>query len=74
MHPRPIGGFAGIDFFYEVALADPADGGVARQLADGVDPLGDQGGPGAGPGGGRGGLAARVSSPDDDDVVVVFRV
>ena len=55
-----------------MALADAADRRVARQLADGVGALGDQGGAGAGPGGGRGGLAAGVSSADDDDVVVVM--
>ena len=57
-----------IDLADQMALAEPADRGIAGHGADGRKPVGDQRRPGAHPRGRAGGLAAGMAAADDDDV------
>jgi hypothetical protein len=57
-----------IDFPHEVAFPQAADGGIARHLADRRMLMGQQQRSRPCPRGCRGSFAARVSSPDDNDV------
>ena len=58
----------GVDLAHEMTLADPADRRIARHLADGLDPVGQQQGACADARGRGRGLAAGVSAADDDDI------
>ncbi len=58
----------GVDLADQVALAEPADGRVARHAGHRVRSQGDQRRAAAHPGGGQGGLAAGVAGPDHGDV------
>ena len=58
----------GIDFADQMALAETADGRVARHLADGSEPMGDERRARAHPGGSGCCLAARMAAADNDDV------
>ena len=51
-----------------MALAQPADRGIAGHRADGRKTMGDQRRPGAHARGDGRGLAAGVASADDDDI------
>ena len=61
----------GVDLAHEVALAQPADRGVAGHLADGFEPVGQQQRAGAHPRRRGRGLAAGVAAADHDHVVGV---
>ena len=58
----------GVDLAHQMALAQAADGRIARHLADGLELLGQQQGGRARARGRRRGLAAGVAAADDDDV------
>jgi hypothetical protein len=64
----------GVDLAHQVALADAADGGIAGHLAQGFEGVGQQQGAGAKARRGGGRLAARMASPNDDDVVLHRRL
>ena len=57
-----------IDLTNEMALAEPADGGIARHGADGGETLGDQRRARAHPGRGRRGFAAGMATADHNHV------
>ena len=57
-----------VDLAHQVALAEAADGRVARHLADGVQAMGEQQGARAGAGRGRGGLAPGMAAADHDHI------
>ena len=61
----------GVDLPDQMALAQPADGGIAGHLADGRRVMGDQQGPRPTPRRGRRGLAAGVPAAHDDDVKTI---
>src|SRR5205807_7796717 len=58
------------DLAHHGALRDPADGGLAAQLADGVEVRREEEGLGAEPSGHDGGLGAGMTGADDDHVIV----
>ena len=58
----------GVDLAHQLALAQAADGRVARHLADGLQAVGEQEGAGAEARRRRRRLAAGVAAPDHDDV------
>ena len=58
-----------VDLPHQMALADAADGGVARHLPQPVTPVGDQQRVGAGARGCGRGLTPRMAAADDNDVV-----
>ena len=64
------GAVEGIDLAHQVALADAADRGVARHLAEGLDALRQQQRVGAAAGCSQGGLDTGVTGADDDDLVL----
>jgi hypothetical protein len=57
-----------IDFAYQMAFADTANGGVAGHFAQAVGAVGDQKRGRTGTGGGGGGFAAGMAAADDDHV------
>ena len=61
----------GIDLPDQMALAQPADGGIAGHLADGRRVVGEQQGPRATARRGRRGFAAGVPTAHDDDVKTI---
>jgi hypothetical protein len=61
----------GVDLSHEMALADPADRGVAAHLADRVEALCHEERARAHPRGRQGRLGAGVAAADHDDVVVI---
>ena len=61
-----------IDLAHQMALAEPADGRVARHLADGGELVGDQRRARAHAGSGSGGLAAGMAAAHHDDVEEVL--
>ena len=63
----------GVDLAHQVALAEAADGRVARHLADRRGAVRDQERPRAHARRGRGGLAAGMAATDDDDVGAMRR-
>ena len=60
-----------VDLAHEMALADPADRGIAAHLADGLDVVRQKQRARAGPRARERGFRAGVAAADDDDVVVV---
>jgi hypothetical protein len=58
----------GIDLPHQVPLAEAANGGIARHLANGCELVGDEGGARADAGGSRCRLAAGMAAADNDDV------
>ncbi|MNY46053.1 hypothetical protein D3C86_1811990 [compost metagenome] len=58
----------GVNLADQMTLAQPADGRVARHLADGLTLVGQQQGARAGAGRRSGGLAAGVTAADDNDI------
>jgi len=58
-----------IDFLHEVALADAADGRVARHLADGLGIVGQQQGLGPEPRARRSRLGAGMAAADHDHII-----
>jgi len=73
LDPGAVGGAPheppeGIHLAHEMTLADPADGGVAAHLAQGLDVVGEQQRPRPGPGRGERSLGAGVSAADHDDL------
>jgi len=58
----------GVDLAHQLALGQAADSGVARHLAQRLEPLGDQQGGGAGARGGGGSLAAGMATADHHHV------
>ena len=60
-----------IDLAHQMALADPADRGIARHFPERFQLVGQQQRARAHPGGGRGGLASGVPAADDDDVEII---
>ena len=58
-----------VDLPHQMALADPADRGIARHLPERFQLVGQQQRPRAHAGGGRGGLTSRVAAADHDDIV-----
>ena len=59
-----------VDLTYQMALAQPADGGIARHDADGLALHRHQRSCRTGPGRGGRGLAAGMAAADDDDIVI----
>lgn len=51
-----------------MTFTDPADGGIARHLADGPEIVGEQERARTRPSRRRGGLAPSVASPDNNDI------
>ena len=64
----PHGPSQRIDLTHDLALAEPADGGVAAHLAEFVEAEGDEGDGAAEAAGGEGGFEAGVATADDGDV------
>ena len=64
----PHGPSERIDLTDDLALAEPADGGVAAHLAEFVEAEGDEGDGAAEAAGGEGGFEAGVATADDGDV------
>ena len=63
----------GIDLAHQMALAHPADGGIAGHLAQGLELMGEQQGAGAKARRSRRRFAAGMAAADDDDVVGFMR-
>ena len=64
----------GVDFANQMPLAQPANGRVARHLADGRKLVGDQRCPGPEPRSGCSGFGPRMTTADDDDVERILKV
>src|SRR5262249_26557332 len=63
----------GVDFAHEMALAEPADRGIARHGSDGGEGERHEGGFGAEAREGRGRLAARMAAADNDHIAAVVQ-
>ena len=61
-----------IDLAHEMALADPANGGIATHRPDRIEAVGDESSAGTGARGRAGRFAARMTAADDDDIERVF--
>ncbi len=78
MDPRRVGDAAHqpverVDLADEMALADPADRGIAGHLSDFREVLGDEQGARAAAGSGGGRFAAGMTAADDDDIILLRR-
>ena len=76
---RPIRGqrhrtAQGVDFAYQVGLADASDRRIARHLADGLDALRQQQGPCPDPRRGKRRFGAGMAAANDDHVVLLWVV
>ena len=65
------GAAEGVDFLDQMTLADPADGGIAGHLAQGLDVVGQQQGLATHAGRGQGSFRSSMATADDDDVKAV---